>query len=161
MRMREARGAILVALAALAACSPATDEEASPESGAQAAVPAAEQPDADAEEAGPGTSLPPSGATFRYIGRWAESVEQCRSEAWTFTSNRLTAPDDIACDFAQIEKSPGGYTIDATCMIEGEEEDNNITLRFAESAQAMLVEGATSLPETGLVYCEADRGAAS
>lgn len=159
--MREARGAILAAAAVLAACSPAGDEGASPTSDTPATVPAAEQPDTDTADAGPGTSLPPSDATFRYIGRWAESVEQCRSEAWIFTSNRLTAPDDISCDFAQIEKSSGGYTIDATCTIEGEEEDNNITLRFAESAQAMLVEGALSLPETGLVYCESDSSAAT
>ena len=101
----------------------------------------------------PGTTLPPSDATFRYVGRWAESAEQCRSEAWTLTRDGLTAPDDIACDFTRIEKSTGGYTIDAICAIDGAAEDDNIILRFAESAKAMLVEGAATLPETGLIYC--------
>ncbi len=155
MRMRDGRAAILAMAAVLAACSPAADDKTA----AQAASPATEespatQPEVDEEEAGQAPALPPSDATFRYIGRWAESVDQCRNEAWTFTSNRLTAPEDISCEFMQIEKSPGGYAVDAVCTIEGEEEDNNITLRFAESAGAMLVEGATSLPETGLIPCE-------
>lgn len=139
--------------AALAACSPSPEGETSPSPGAQTA------PVEEAKEAGttptgePGTTLPSADATFRYVGRWAESAEQCRSEAWTLTRDALAAPDDIACDFTRIEKSPGGYAIDAVCAIDGTEEDDNITLRFAESARAMLVEGATTLPETGLIYC--------
>lgn len=101
----------------------------------------------------PGTVLPPEGDMFRFVGRWAESVEMCREEPWTITSNRLTAPDEVACDLTRIEKSPGGYAIDARCTIEGETEDDNMVLRFAESAKAMLVEGASTLPDTGLVYC--------
>lgn len=155
--MREARGAILCAVAVLAACSPPSDEDAS-SSDTRTTIPAARepavgQPDAAATEATAGTTLPPPDAEYRYIGRWAETAAQCRGEAWTLTRDRLTAPDDIACAFGTVEQSPGGYTIDATCTIGGEEEDNTITLRFAESAKAMLVEGATSLPETGLIYC--------
>jgi hypothetical protein len=156
MPMPDWRGAILSGAAVLAACSPSSEEETSPSPGTQAVAEPVEEAGehAGTETTGePGTTLPPSDATFRYVGRWAESAEQCRSEAWTLTRDGLTAPDDVACDFTGIEKSPGGYAIDAMCAIDGEEEDDNITLRFAESAKAMLIEGAASLPETGLIYC--------
>lgn len=157
--MLEWRGSIVAAAAVLGACSPSPEDNAPPSPDHSSASAPAEEPAAEAPTA---DALPPPGATFRYVGRWAESVEQCRSEAWTFTRDRVAAPDDIACDFAQIEKSPGGYTIDAICTTGGEEaQDNNITLRFAESAEAMLVEGATSLPETGLIHCESGQSAAS
>ncbi|RXZ65837.1 hypothetical protein [Pelagerythrobacter rhizovicinus] len=127
--------------AVLAACSPPQEEEQA--GGLAPAEPADE----------PGHVLPPATDTFRYVGRWAESVEQCRKEAWTLTRDRLAAPEGIVCDFRSITKSPGGYAIDATCRVDGEEEDDDLILRFAESAKAMLVEGASSLPQTGLVYC--------
>lgn len=152
MPMRDWRAAAIAALVTLGACSPSPEDSPPPSPATQSASQPAEEPAA----AG---ALPPSDATFRYVGRWAESAEQCRSEAWTFTRNRVVTPDETACEFARIEKSPGGYAIDAFCTIDGEGEDNNITLRFAESAEAMLVEGATSLPETGLVHCENRTGA--
>lgn len=152
--MPDWRVAILSGAAVVTACSPLPEDEAPPD-----AQTGSEPVEETGEHAGrettgaAGTTLPPSDATFRYVGRWAESAEQCRSEAWTLTRDGLTAPDDVACDFTGIEKSPGGYAIDAMCAIDGEEEDDNITLRFAESAKAMLVEGAATLPETGLIYC--------
>ena len=152
--MPDWRGTLLSAAVALAACSPSPEGEAPPD--AQAASDLVEEaagPAGATSTDEPGTALPPADAASRYIGRWAESAEQCRSEAWTLTRNRLTAPDDIACDFTRIEKSPGGYAIDAVCAIDGAEEDDSITLRFAESAKAMLVEGTATLPETGLIYC--------
>lgn len=152
--MHERRGTIL-AVVILAACSPTSDEGSSPSSETQAAARSIEQPapGPSGAQAKPGTTLPASDATFRYVGRWAESTQQCRDEAWTFTRDRLTAPDHVSCTFSGIEKSPGGYAIDAMCTTGGEEEEDNLVLRFAESAKAMLVEGASSLPETGLVYC--------
>lgn len=156
MRMPDWRSVVVSGVAVLAACSPSPEGEApSSPDGQAAAEPTKEATERDGTESTsePGTVLPPADATFRYVGRWAESVEQCRSEAWILTLNRLTTPDDIACDFTGIEKSTGGYAIDAMCAIDGAEEDDNITLRFAESAKAMLVEGATTLPETGLIYC--------
>ncbi|WP_374409279.1 hypothetical protein [Pelagerythrobacter sp.] len=142
------RAAALIAIAGLAACSPPSDE---PEKEAETSS-EGEGVSGPGSDAAP--ALPPEDELLRFTGRWAETVEMCREEPWTITSNRLTAPGDIACDLDRIEKSPGGYAITARCTIEGETQDDNFVLRFAESAQALLVEGATTLPATGLVHCD-------
>ena len=131
-----------LAAIALAACSsePGTEEPVAQDS-AEAAEPASADPR-------PGTR-----DAFRFAGRWAESVEMCRADPWTITRERLTAPGGVACDLTRIEEAPGGYAIDARCTDGGETHDDRIVLRFAESAQALLVEGASALPETGLIRC--------
>ena len=144
--MRAVRLSASVAAIALAACSGGADDE-------NAAREVAPGPVETVTPESNASALPPEGETFRFAGRWAESVEMCREEPWTITSERLTAPEGAACDLTRIEKSPGGYAIDARCTIDGETRDDRIVLRFAESAQALLVEGAETLPETGLVRC--------
>lgn len=145
--MRLRRWSTALAALGLAACSGGSPDETA----AQDASP--EPAETASPEHDTGAALPPEGEMFRFVGRWAESVEMCREEPWTITSDRLTAPEDVACDLTRIEKSPGGYAIDARCTIDGETQDDHIVLRFAESAQALLVEGAETLPETGLIHC--------
>ena len=50
-----------------------------------------------------------------------------------------------------LAESPGGYATDAQCSIEGEPEERYMV-------QAMLVEGASTLPDTGHVYFGAVEG---
>ena len=57
-------------------------------------------------------------------------------------------PIRLSTDLAE---SPGGYATDAQCSIEGEPEERYMV-------QAMLVEGASTLPDTGHVYCGAVEG---
>ena len=134
------------AVLALAACS----DRAADENAAQDAPPepvAVTTPEDDPD------TLAPEGENFRFAGRWAESVDMCDARPWTITRERLTAPEGVACDVTGIETAPGGYAIDARCTTEGETQDDHIVLRFAESAQALLVEGAETLPDTGLIRC--------
>jgi hypothetical protein len=141
-----------LAALALSACSPeASDEIAAPD-----VIP--EPTESLTPESTTDAALPPDDETFRFAGRWAETVEMCREEPWTITGERLTAPGGAACGFTRMEESPGGYMIDARCTVDGETQDDRIVLRFAESAQALLVEGATTLPETGLIQCSEERG---
>ena len=57
-------------------------------------------------------------------------------------------PIRLSTDLAE---SPGGYATDAQCSIEGEPEERYMV-------QAMLVEGASTLPDTGHVYFGAVEG---
>jgi hypothetical protein len=91
----------------------------------------------------------------RYVGRWAAREELCAEGAWRFEAMDLSTAGEVSCDFRRVEEVPGGYDVDATCHAEGSQTDEVIKLRFAESANAMLVESKTFQP-IGLIRCEGE-----
>lgn len=64
----------------------------------------------------------------------------------------MTTSAGSVCRFADVDKVPGGYDIEARCTAEGPERDDEIAIRFAESAQAMMFD-AKSVAGAGLIYC--------
>jgi hypothetical protein len=70
-----------------------------------------------------------------------------------FTRQRFELEDGPMCGFEDVQVIPGGYRIVANCKERGNSGPSTFTLRFAESAKAMLVEDLASLPDTGLIYC--------
>lgn len=99
----------------------------------------------------PGSSLPPEGG-LRFIGMWASEAENCGDLAWRFTRDELRTPAGSVCSFTNMETVDGGYDISARCTAEGPPEDDNLKIRFAESAKAMLFES-ESIADAGLIYC--------
>lgn len=95
--------------------------------------------------------LPPTGA-FRFVGLWAAEAGMCDGQAWRFTRESLETPAGSVCKFVNAVQADGGYNISARCTSEGPPVDDNLTIRFAESAQAMLFE-AESIADAGLIYC--------
>ena len=100
-------------------------------------------------------ALPPQDATPRFVGQWAADLKSCQSKAWHFTATALRTPAGSNCGFNRITQVPGGYDIDATCTAEGPPRSETLKIRFAESAQAMLLSSKT-LADTGLVFCGED-----
>jgi hypothetical protein len=100
-----------------------------------------------------GTTLPSTGTIPRYVGRWAAREDLCEGGAWTFTRDGAGLEDGPTCHFDSVSEIPGGYHVNATCEQGGKTRQEMATLRFAESARAMLVENLATLPDTGLVYC--------
>lgn len=96
--------------------------------------------------------LPPPDAEYRYVGRWAATEQLCTSGAWRFAPKRLDTAGEVSCAFDSVDKVPGGYDIHANCTAEAPPQPDTIKLRFAESAQAMLVESRV-LSSAGLIYC--------
>jgi len=101
----------------------------------------------------PGT-LPSADAEYRYAGRWAATQQLCDTGAWRFQPKRLDTAGEVSCTFDKVEKVPGGYDIAASCLAEGNRSADTIELRFAESAQAMLVQS-KMWDGVGLTYCGA------
>lgn len=162
------RTPVLIAAAALAACSQAPNDQgaeqtaspsaaptqASVEPATSATVPAAAEPAAPSSSPAPSATpgkLPPADAADRYVGRWAARENLCESGAWRFEPKRLTTAGEVSCAFDDVNKLPGGYAIAATCQAEGKTSKDTIQLRFAESAQAMLV--TSKMWDVGLIYC--------
>ncbi|MET0183016.1 MAG: hypothetical protein ABW199_09045 [Caulobacterales bacterium] len=102
--------------------------------------------------------LPPPGNAPRFIGLWAASEEGCSASAWRITQDRLTTPGHIVCDFTNVREAPGGYNVAAECTAEGPKLSYNLELRFAESAQSMMISGGP-MEDIGLVYCAAPQTA--
>jgi hypothetical protein len=162
------RMTILLAGLALAACSRAPESETADETTAPAetsapapdetGTPATSAPTAPAESpppsqdasAAPG-KLPPADLANRYVGRWAARENLCDTGVWRFEPKRLVTAGEVSCDFDKVAKAPGGYEIAATCLAEGSASQDTIRLRFAESAQAMLVK--SKMWDVGLIYC--------
>ena len=96
--------------------------------------------------------LPPPDTKYRYVGRWAATEQLCASGAWRFAPKRLDTAGEVSCSFDSVAQAPGGYDIQATCTAEAPPQPDTIKLRFAESAQAMLVDSHV-LPPAGLIYC--------
>ena len=97
-------------------------------------------------------ALPPQNVTPRFVGRWAADLRSCQSKAWQFTATALQTPAGSNCGFNRVSQVPGGYDIEATCTAEGPPQSETLKIRFAESAQAMLLSSKT-LADTGLVFC--------
>jgi hypothetical protein len=98
------------------------------------------------------TALPPAAAALRFVGRWAKSQAECKTKPWIFTDKELTAVGGPHCNIYNIAKAPGGYNLAATCPAKVPVHTDLISIRFAESAQAMLVES-NAISPMGLVYC--------
>jgi hypothetical protein len=143
------RVAPLVLMLSFSACSRAPDQPAPVHatSAPQHATGAA------STAAPPRTSTPAKGEVPRYVGRWASRADLCEGGAWTFTRNSAGLEDGPICHFESVSEIPGGYRITATCEQGGNSRRSVATLRFAESAHAMLVENLATLPDTGLVRC--------
>ncbi|MGK6319767.1 hypothetical protein [Sphingomonas sp. DT-204] len=155
------RPVIVLSLSCLiAGCSPpASDNAADAAANALTAtvppLPPAEPPRTTptaSSSARPGASLPPANAEYRYVGTWAAKPELCRSGAWRFDQRHLATAGEVSCDFDNVERVAGGYDIAATCYAEAPAVKEGITLRFAESAKAMMVESKIFQP-IGLIYC--------
>ena len=99
-----------------------------------------------------GKALPPATAALRFVGTWAATEQECASKPWRFTAEALKVEGGPQCSFYKISAAPGGYNIAATCPSKTPVHTDLIRLRFAESAQAMLVES-NAIPPTGLIYC--------
>lgn len=97
-------------------------------------------------------TLPPANSAMRFVGKWAHSKAECALKPWTFTAKALTTKGGPQCSFYHVATAPGGYDVAATCPTKRPVHTDLIKLRFAESAQAMLVESNAIAP-TGLVYC--------
>jgi hypothetical protein len=143
--------AALLALA-LAACG---RETSSPNIVKDAPPPTrTEPPNAQpAATAKPGASLPPASAAYRYIGRWAADVAACPQGAWRFEERKLTTAGEVACTFDKVARTAAGYDIAATCTAEAPPAPYRLSLTFAESAKAMLVEGGPFDGPIGLIWC--------
>lgn len=126
----------------MASASPA------PAATASSAPPSIPSPDSGE----PGKLPPASGAAPRYVGRWATTEQLCASGAWRFYATHLETAGEVSCSYNRVDRAPGGYDLHATCTAEAPAAPDLIKLRFAESAQAMLVESKT-LKSIGLIYC--------
>lgn len=156
------RALALGSLVLLAACgqkagAPSNQEAVSEKvaTGNSAAINAAGNAEANQSVApsqnGP-APLPPANATLRFVGRWATSQANCASKPWVFTADRLTAIDGPHCTIYKVTSDAGGYDLAAECPAKVPDHTDLIKLRFAESAQAMLVESNVIEP-MGLIYC--------
>lgn len=152
----------IAALALLAACNkgPAGGEPGGPvsepsgpiASGRAAGDTSLNEGEAVAVQAG---DLPPAGPAPRFIGNWAADQKSCQSAAWRFTDSTLKTPDGANCSFNRITPAAGGYDIEATCTAKGPPAADTLTIRFAESAKAMLF-SSKAMKDTGLVFCGRD-----
>lgn len=91
--------------------------------------------------------------TDRFIGRWAVHDGLCANSAWTFTADELRTPTGSVCRFGNVSEVPGGYDIAASCSSRGEQREDRLQLRFAESANGLLFD-AEHISDTGLTRCD-------
>lgn len=151
------RGLVLFSATLLAACgqkagTPATENASSGNAAAASNVVESNAPEANQAAAPPAGSLPPANAALRFVGRWATNEADCASKPWVFTADRLTATDGPHCSIYKVTNMAGGYDLAAECPAKVPDHSDLIKLRFAESAQAMLVESNAIAP-MGLIYC--------
>lgn len=123
----------------LAGCQGGEDGTMEDEGQAQAA------PSLDAEGS---TAEPPF-----FVGKWAAEEELCENAAWEFSSTRIETPGHVLCTFEEEVKHLAEiYEVDATCTAEGPPKEHRLKISYAQSAGALLVEGAPFQP-VGLVAC--------
>jgi hypothetical protein len=156
------RTLLLVTAALLSACgskpasSPANvagNEQPAVSAPATTPSPANQEAAANVAKSGnAGGVLPPANAELRFVGTWAASQANCKSRPWRFTARELTVVGGPHCSFYNVAKAPGGYDVAAECPTKKPVHTDLIKLRFAESAQAMLVES-NAIQPTGLIYC--------
>lgn len=141
----------------LAACrrEPSQEAPVEPLDGANAANATGEplpEPDINASLETIG-ALHPDEAEYRFVGRWAAEAPLCENAAWRFTVSELRTPTGAVCRFTDVRAVDGGYDITARCTAEGAEQEDELKVRFAESAGAMLFES-EHLAEEGLIPCD-------
>lgn len=115
--------------------------------------PSAPAPIASSEVSTPRGTLPPFNSPTRYVGVWAAAETACGHAAWRFERNKMQGPDWTACEFKSVTASQGGFNINAKCTDGANERDATLRLSFAESAQAMLMQGVPETGDIGLIYC--------
>jgi hypothetical protein len=96
---------------------------------------------------------PPSETTPRYVGRWAAASLGCEQPAWRFEAQRVSTQGEVSCEFNDVQMTPTGYAIQATCTAQAPPTQETIQLSFAESARAMMVAGGPWSGDIGLTYC--------
>jgi hypothetical protein len=146
------RTAIALAMLFVASCNkpPASHEPNGPIRSDDTIANAASQ-----VESGQAGDLPPPGTAARFVGKWAKDQKSCKSAAWQFTDSTLRTPDGGSCSFSHVTEVPGGYDIQATCTAKDAAASESLTIRFAESAKAMLFTSKT-MGSPGLVFCGRD-----
>lgn len=131
----------------------ATDNASEESTSANTAAAAQQSSTQEANTIAPSAGvLPPANAAVRYVGTWATKQANCKSKPWHFTARELTVSGGPHCTFYNVAKVPGGYDVAAQCPTKEPVHTDLIKLRFAESAQAMLVES-NAINPTGLIYC--------
>jgi hypothetical protein len=138
--------------------APASAEGAAQTPAAQTpagSTPAGPAPAASAPSVRTASRLPPPDSEYRYVGRWAAAETACGHEAWTFTPAAMTSPTGETCDFEGVSRTAAGYEVEAACLAKGARTPARITLRFAESAKALLASGGPFGKGAGLVWCGA------
>jgi|RhiMethySRZTD1v2_1073278.scaffolds.fasta_scaffold301274_2 hypothetical protein len=98
-------------------------------------------------------ALHPDEAEYRFVGRWAAEAPLCEHDAWRFTDSELTTPAGAVCRFTDVRAVAGGYDIAARCTAGGPEQEDEIRIRFAESAGGMLIES-ERIADEGLIPCD-------
>jgi hypothetical protein len=107
------------------------------------------------QNGGGGAAVPPSAPDAEppfFVGRWAAEDAMCPTAAWTFTATSLSTPGEVSCTFDRVTRTTTGYDVEATCTAEGPPAPQRISLSYAQSARALLVEGGPFAP-AGLVAC--------
>ncbi|MGE0828574.1 MAG: hypothetical protein AB7O04_04395 [Hyphomonadaceae bacterium] len=89
---------------------------------------------------------------YRFEGNWAADEAMCAEPPWRFTETGYQTAGEVSCTFERIGTVPGGYDIAALCQAQAPAQPYRISLRFAQSADAMLVEGSPS-GAIGLIRC--------
>lgn len=152
------RIALLAPALMLAACGKGAPVNSSPDGPVVSEQP---QSDGRAPSPAPGLNvqqageLPSPDAGPRFVGRWAENEESCRSAPWQFTATTLRTADGTNCSLDRATEVPGGYEIQAVCTAKGDPAPETISIRFAESAKAMLF-SSKEMGQKGLVFCGRD-----
>jgi hypothetical protein len=90
-----------------------------------------------------------------FVGRWAAREDLCREGAWVFTESGVSTAGEVSCTFDTARRVAAGYQIAATCTAHAPAKPYEIRLSYAESAQALLVEGGP-FADIGLIACPAD-----
>ncbi len=118
----------LLALLLVAACDSAP--EPAPAEKAAAPVPAAE----------PAVPLPPPP---RYVGRWAESADQCTTGWWRFWNDELLTGGDMRCDILPGDAASADERRRLVCQAEGKWTREEWTLAYpAEGTMTVSRDGA-------------------
>ncbi len=97
-------------------------------------------------------ALPKADASLQFIGTWAKDKASCASKTWRFTRGKLSEPDGSRCSIYDLRKVPGGYDLAVQCPAKKPDPTDLVKLRFAQSAEAMLVES-NAIEPMGLIYC--------
>lgn len=93
---------------------------------------------------------PPEGQPF-FVGEWAATEAMC-NDPWVITAIDLVTPGAVACTFDAVTATTTGYDVAAMCTAEAPPAPYTLRFSYAQSAQALLIEGAPFEP-IGLVAC--------